>query len=34
MNIEDMEARLCECRLYDTNKAMRFKTKFSREKNR
>ena len=34
MNIEDMEARLCECRLYDRNKAMRFKTKFSGEKNR
>lgn len=34
MNIEDMEARLCECRLYDRNKARRFKTKFSGEKNR
>lgn len=34
MHIEDMEARLCKCRLYDRNKAMRFKTKFSGEKNR
>lgn len=29
MHIEDMKARLCKCRLYDRNKAMRFKTKFS-----
>ena len=34
MHIEDMEARLCKCRLYDRNKAMRFKTKFSGKKYR